>query len=131
MDEIDREIVRAILYGPKTITELAKELFNLKDVHDLRKECSFLRYRLKMLIELGVLAYDRKSKRYDLIGDCDIGQSVVQLFGDDENGEVILKDSIEKGLTVFIYDSEGTLILFLDEVEHTNDVKDSSVTTLG
>lgn len=114
MDDIDREIVRSILYGPKTISEIAKELFNLKDVHDLRKECSFLRYRLKGLLDLGIIAYDRKSKKYDIISDCEIGQSVVQLFGVNKAGEIEMKDSLTSGLTVFVYTPDGTLILFLD-----------------
>lgn len=116
MDEVDREIIRRLLLnGPMTISEIAKEMFDLKDVHDLRKESSFLRYRLTALIDLGVLAHDRKSKRYDIISDCEIGQSIVQLFGVNDQGEVEMKDSITNGLTVFVYTDDGTLILFLDQ----------------
>jgi hypothetical protein len=115
LDEVDREIIRQLIEGPLTTTELARKMFDLKDVHDLRKETSFLRYRLGKLVDEGILAYNRKSKMYDIICDYSVGHGVVQLYSVNYQNEITLVDSLTSGPTIFVYASEGTMIIFLTE----------------
>ncbi len=115
MDDVDREIIRQLIEGPLTTTELAKKMFDLKDVHDLRKETSFLRYRLGKLVDEGILAYNRKDKIYDIICDYSAGHGVVQLYSVNDQNEITLVDSLTSGPTIFVYAPEGTMIIFLAE----------------
>lgn len=115
MDEIDREVIRQLIEGPLTTTELARKMFDLKDVHDLRKETSFLRYRLGKLIDEGILAYNRKSKMYDITCDYSMGHGVVQLYNVNDANEITLVDSLTSGPTIFVYAPDGTMIIFLTE----------------
>jgi hypothetical protein len=115
LDEVDREVIRQLIEGPLTTTELAKRMFDLKDVHDLRKETSFLRYRLGKLVDEGIIAYSRKDKMYDIICDYSVGHGVVQLYNVDDQNEITLVDSLTSGPTIFVYAPEGTMIIFLAE----------------
>jgi len=115
LDEVDREIIKQLIEGPLTTTELAKRMFDLKDVHDLRKETSFLRYRLGKLVDEGIIAYSRKDKMYDIICDYSVGHGVVQLYNVNDQNEITLVDSLSSGPTIFVYALEGTMIIFLTE----------------
>ena len=74
LDDIDIKILKFLgkLKKPVTTTDMAKELFALKDEYDLKKKDNFIRLRLKRLLKAGLVIGKEENNHtnYVLCADC-------------------------------------------------------------
>ena len=74
LDDIDIRILKFLgnMKKPTTTTDMAKELFTLRDDYELRKKDNFVRLRLKRLVKNGFVLSEEENNHtnYSLCRNC-------------------------------------------------------------
>jgi DNA-binding transcriptional ArsR family regulator len=81
MDRKDTEIIDALLTREGTVHEVSKAVYKTRDQNALRRHNSFVRYRLRKLVEDGLVRRrprkDGKSVYFVPLGDITYGEATV------------------------------------------------------
>lgn len=116
LDDVDIGILAFLSDVPdSTTTDVAKALF--KPPYNIRKLDCFIRYRLKRLIEEGVLKQTRKSRKLHYSVDSDkvfFGEGVLRMNGVGE---------VDMGYFVVVKKKDETVAKSLDDYERRIGIK--------
>lgn len=104
-DELDKQIIRALIERPMTIAEITTIAMEIHNSAEKSKARAMVNYRLGLMMEDGFVARDRKTKTFSL-ENCTFG--VGKIEHDTENGK---HKVIDMGKVVLIKDRE---VVFLD-----------------
>ncbi len=85
MDQLDKQIIGFIaMEGSLRVTALASKIFDTCNKYEKEKNASALRYRLRRMLDHGLLQYDERTREYSLT-ECIICDRCTVILHDGED----------------------------------------------
>jgi hypothetical protein len=111
LDELDRTIVRLIVADPSSNAEVVKVMYDKLPKYEYNRVFCRIRHRLNKLEASGVIAKNKKTKRYDLTKGISHGIAVITLIKEDKTTE-----ELDAGDALFVPRENGTQVILLEEM---------------